>query len=144
MKKILLLISILGLSFSAVGEEYVIKMLNNGVDGMMSFEPGYIKIELGDSVKFEPTDMGHNSQSFYTPEGATAWNGEMNKEVTVTFDKPGIYLYNCLPHRVMAMLGVIQVGEAVNLEAALLAAKKESDALALNKDRLNKYMAMVK
>jgi hypothetical protein len=40
-----------------------------------------------------------------------------------TFDKEGVYAYQCTPHAVMAMVGVIQVGEdKSNLDEVKIAA----------------------
>ena len=32
-----------------------------------------------------------------------------NKEVSITFDVPGLYVYVCTPHATMGMLGVVAV-----------------------------------
>lgn len=102
-------------------EEHEVKMLNRGEEGPMVFEPAFLKIEPGDSVRFVPTDMTHNSESIagMIPEGAEPWKGRINEEITVTFDVPGIYGYKCLPHYGMGKIGLILVGdEAPNLEEA--------------------------
>ncbi|PCJ31452.1 MAG: pseudoazurin [Gammaproteobacteria bacterium] len=119
-------------------------MLNSGEEGMMVFEPAFIRVKKGESVTFLPTDPGHDSVSVYTPEGASGWAGKNSKEVTVTFDTEGVYLYKCTPHAMMGMVGVIQVGETHNKKAVKKAVKKLSKTVAMNKDRLKKYMADVK
>lgn len=129
--------------FSVQAAEYQVKMLNNGADGTMVFEPGYLKVAVGDTVKFIPVDAGHDSVSEFTPEGSTSWKGDNSKEVTATLDKEGVYIYLCTPHTVMAMVGVIQVGNATNLTEAKDAAKSISAKFMLNKDRLDKYLAQV-
>ena len=45
------------------------------------------------------------------PEGASSWNGELSRDLSVTFDIPGVYGYQCTPHSMMAMVGVIHVGD---------------------------------
>ena len=65
----------------------------------------------------------------------------MGKDVTVTIDKEGIYLYKCNPHLVLGMVGVIQAGEAKNKEAAVKSAKELSDTMSMGKDRFDKYLA---
>lgn len=105
----------------AQAADYEVKMLNRGAAGMMVFEPAYLKIAPGDTVTFVPADKGHNAQSIpgMTPDGAKPFRGAMNKPVTVTFDKEGVYGYKCLPHFVLGMVGVVEVGDrAGNLEAA--------------------------
>lgn len=148
MKHIIQKIFVLGLILATgvvLAAEHEVKMLNVGKDGAtMVFDPGYLKVEPGDTVKFVSVDAGHNSESFFTPEGSATWKGEISKDVTVTLDKEGIYLYKCMPHTVMAMVGVVQVGEAKNKDAAVGAAKDFAKQFALNKDRFDKYMAEVK
>lgn len=106
----------------ALAAEHEVRMLNKGPDGQpMQFDPAFLKIEPGDSVKFVATDKGHNSESIkeMLPEGAEPWKGKINEEVTVTFDVEGIYGYKCLPHFAMGMVGLIQVGDGTdNLDSA--------------------------
>src|SRR5512138_1598927 len=77
----------------ALATEYQVQMLNKGADGMMVFEPSFLKIAPGDTVRFVATDKGHNVLSVegMNPQGATPFQGKMNEDVTVTFDKPGVY-----------------------------------------------------
>ena len=129
---------------AANAAEHQVKMLNTGKDGAMVFEPSFLKVAKGDSVKFIKVDASHNSAAVIVPAGASAWQGKMDEEISVKLDKEGVYVYVCDPHKVMAMAGVIQVGKPVNLAAA----KKQSTELAksfvINKDRLAKALAQVK
>ena len=125
------------------GKNHTVKVLNVGADGPMVFEPGYLKVAPGDSVTFEHVDLQHDSVSVVTPEGAESWSSGMSTPLTVTLDKEGVYIYKCTPHLIMAMVGVIQVGEASNLEQAKQEADKLAAGFAMNKDRLSKYMAQV-
>ncbi len=99
------------------GNVHTIEMKNEGADGTMVFEPGVIKVSVGDTINFVLTDQLHNSASLpgMIPAGAEAWTGEINQEISITLDKEGVYVYNCTPHAMMAMVGVIQVGEASNI-----------------------------
>ena len=87
---------------------------------MMVFEPALVKIKPGDSVKFVAADKGHNVESIPTmlPEGATPFVGKINEELTITFDKPGVYGFKCKPHYGMGMVGLVAVGDVPNLDAA--------------------------
>jgi pseudoazurin len=59
------------------------------------------------------------------PEGAEPFKGKMNQDVTVAFEKPGVYGYQCKPHYAMGMVGLVVVGDpAVNLDAAKAAPQK--------------------
>lgn len=128
----------------AMAAEHQVRMLNAGADGAMVFEPGFLKVAKGDTVKFIKTDVSHNSSSVVTPAGALAWKGKPDEEISVTLDKEGVYVYVCDPHKVMAMAGVIQVGKAANLDDARKQADTLSKSFVMNKDRLVKYMAQVK
>ncbi|WP_295899083.1 pseudoazurin [uncultured Bdellovibrio sp.] len=121
-----------------------VKMLNNGKDGIMVFEPGYLKINKGDSVKFIPTDAGHDVSSVETPQGIKPWSSPSGKAFTVQMKEEGLYLFECKAHLPMAMVGVIQVGSAKNLDKVKTKAQEMSKQFAMNKDRLDKYLAQAK
>ncbi len=132
------------LTSSIYAAEHEVKMLNSGKDGTMVFEPAVLKVAVGDTVKFVSTDAGHNSVSDFTPEGAATWKSELGKDISITIDKEGVYIYSCDPHKVMAMFGVIQAGEAKNLDEAMKAAKEIASNVVMNKDRLDNYLAGLK
>jgi pseudoazurin len=121
----------------AFAAEHEVQMLNKGEAGAMVFEPALIRVAAGDTVKFIPTDPGHNAESVrgMAPEGAELFKGAINKEVVVTFTVPGVYGVKCLPHFAMGMVALVVVDDpAVNLEAAKAVknppkAKERFDAL---------------
>jgi pseudoazurin len=129
-------------SGSALAESYEVQMLNTGEDGVMVFEPAVLSINPGDSVTFKATNPGHNSESMQEmmPEGAQGWKGGMGQDVTVTFDQDGVYVYQCTPHLMMAMVGVIKVGSGPNLEAIKAAATGKKAAFMMAQDRLDDYL----
>ena len=101
--------------------EISVKTLNSGPGGMMVFDPAFVKIQPGDTVRFIPADKGHNAESIkgMAPEGAAPFKTVVSKEETVTFDRPGLYGFKCGPHYIMGMVGLIQVGDKPeNVEAA--------------------------
>jgi pseudoazurin len=109
----------------AAAREHQVLMLNKGSDGkLMVFEPAFIKIAPGDSVKFIATNKGHNAEtvSGMTPAGGPTFKGKFNEEISVRFTKEGLYGYKCLPHTGMGMVGLIQVGKAANKPQATAAA----------------------
>jgi pseudoazurin len=105
---------------AASAAEFEVKMLNRGAAGMMVFEPAFVKIAPGDTVKFLATDKGHNAESIagMLPDGAEPFAGKFNEEIAVTFEKPGVYGYKCKPHYAMGMVGMIVVGNAANADQA--------------------------
>jgi pseudoazurin len=111
----------------AAAKDHQVKMLNKGSDGsLMVFEPAFLKIAPGDTVKFLATNKGHNAESVagMTPVGSNVFKGKINEEIVVKFAKPGVYGYKCLPHVGMGMVGLIQVGNAANKAAAAAGAAK--------------------
>ena len=111
----------IALASPAAAADHVVKMLNKGKAGMMVFEPALVKVAPGDTVTFMPTDKSHNAESIagMIPGGAVAFKGKMNQPLKVTFAKPGLYGYKCLPHYGMGMVGVVVVGKGgTNLGAA--------------------------
>lgn len=143
--KLLLALSLLFALGLAGAAEHTVEMKNMGADGSMVFEPAVIKVAVGDTVNFVLIDQLHNSESVegLTPEGAVTWKGGMNQDISVTLDKEGVYVYQCTPHVMLGMVGVIVAGEPVNLEAIKSDSKELSGMFVMNKDRLDKYLAQV-
>ncbi|NCX25090.1 MAG: pseudoazurin [Proteobacteria bacterium] len=145
-KKNLFLTLLLSFNLFAVGKNYEVQMLNQGSEGYMVFEPSVIKIQKGDSVTFKATDAAHNSASIegMIPAGAKVWNSKLSQDITVTFDVEGIYGYQCTPHAMMAMIGLIQVGENKdNLESVKAAAQKFKATFVMNQDRFDNYLSQL-
>jgi pseudoazurin len=117
-----LLIAAVGVTATvAEAAEIDVKMLNKGAAGVMVFEPALIKIAPGDTVKFLSVDKGHNAESIpgMLPDGATPFTSKMSEDVSVTFDKPGVYGIRCKPHYGLGMVALVVAGDpAVNLDAA--------------------------
>ena len=139
MKKITIF-TLLLLNFEMHAANFEVKMLNQGASGVMVFEPAFLKINTGDTVTFLATDAAHNSASIpgMLPDGASSWNGELSRDIAVTFDVPGVYGYQCTPHSMMAMVGVIQVGDNnANLESVKAAAENFKSTFVMNQTRLD-------
>lgn len=126
-------------------EEVHIKMLDTSSAGSLAFEPGFVTAKVGDTIVFEPVQKGgHSTFSLLVPPGAQRWSGAPDKETRVKLDTEGVYLYACAAHKMMGMVGVIQVGRPLNLAAAKKVAAQESSKFALNKDRFDKELAQIK
>ena len=138
-KKIFIVIPVLLFSFELFSEVHTVKMLNQGPTGVMVFEPAVLKINIGDTVTFVATDAAHNSASIpgMLPPNATAWNGQLSRDISVTFDIPGVYGYQCTPHAMMAMVGVIQVGnDSSNLQSVKNFASQFKTTFVMNPETL--------
>jgi pseudoazurin len=99
--------------------EHIIEMRNQDNAGnRMAFEPGFLKVDVGDTVKFVPTDKGHNVESILDvwPEGVPPIRSPFSREVVFTPEKDGLYVFKCMPHYGMGMIVLVQVGKPVNFD----------------------------
>lgn len=112
MKYIVLSMIIFMLSIKIFSEEIVIDMLNKREDGQrMVYSQDVAKINVGDTIKWLPTQPGHNVEFLAAPDGVVLPpKSYINREVVMKFDTPGIYLYVCSPHSIMGMIGLVVVG----------------------------------
>lgn len=127
-------------SFNSYSKTYEVHMLNKIGNESMTFSPSFLKIEQEDEVKFIPKDQGHTSRSVFTPNEATRWDGKVNEELKIIFKNEGIYIYECANHGVMGMIGLIQVGEANNLQEAKTFAESYKKKVIINKNRLSELL----
>jgi pseudoazurin len=104
----------------ASAAEIEVRMLNQGADSTMVFEPAFLRIAPGDKIRFIPTDKGHNVESIdgMLPAGAASFGTTNNEELTVTFDVPGVYGVKCKLHYGMGMVALVTVGDPSNVAQA--------------------------
>jgi len=106
----------------AVAKEVVVHMRNQGAAGVMVFEPAFVKAMPGDTVRFLPTDPGHNAETIPTmlPAGVASSKGAVNTAFVLKVSAPGLYGIKCQPHYAMGMIALVQVGDgpSPNLTAA--------------------------
>ena len=93
--------------------DITIEMLNKRSDGQkMVYSPDIARVESGTTITWIPTSKGHNVEFIAGPDG---WDlpkkSKNNKEVSITFDVPGVYLYQCTPHATMGMIALVVVEE---------------------------------
>ena len=98
---------------NAQAADTTVEMLNKRDDGAkMVYSEDITTIEVGDTVTWVPTSKGHNVEFIAGPDGWDApKKSKLNKEVAITFDTPGVYLYQCSPHKSMGMIAIVIVGE---------------------------------
>mgnify|MGYP002700479405 CR=1 FL=1 len=114
MNKLLSAVAFIGLlSTSAFAADTTVEMLNKRDDGAkMVYSEDITRIEVGDTVTWVPTSKGHNVEFIAGPDGWKApKKSKLNKEVAITFDTPGVYLYQCSPHKTMGMIAIVVVGK---------------------------------
>ena len=144
--KNLIIFTFLFFNLDIVSADHEVKMLNQGPTGVMVFEPAVLKINIGDTVTFKSVDAAHNSASIpgMIPAGASPWNGQLSQDLTVSFDVAGIYGYQCTPHSMMAMVGVIEVGnDQSNIDEVRSAAQTFKSTFVMNQSRLDDYLAQI-
>tara|TARA_B100001079_G_scaffold170772_1_gene146522 strand:- start:553 stop:996 length:444 start_codon:yes stop_codon:yes gene_type:complete len=144
--KNLIIFTFLFFNLDIVSANHEVKMLNQGPTGVMVFEPAVLKINIGDTVTFKSVDAAHNSASIpgMIPAGASPWNGQLSQDLTVSFDVAGIYGYQCTPHSMMAMVGVIEVGnDQSNMNEVKSAAQTFKSTFVMNQSRLDDYLAQI-
>ena len=112
--------SLVFVSSMAYAETITIDMLNKRDDGAkMVYSQDIARVAVGDTITWVPTSKGHNVEFVAGPDGADLpKKSKNNKEVSITFDTPGVYLYQCTPHASMGMIALVVVGDdKSNLDA---------------------------
>jgi pseudoazurin len=138
------MIGAVAIAGTAGAAELQVKMLNQGAQGMMVFEPATAKLKVGDTIRFVPTDVGHNAETIpgMWPAGAAPVKGLLGKEVVVKVAKPGVYGFKCAPHWSMGMVFVAKVGDGASNAAQAEAAIATAPSMA--KKRLAADFAAIK
>jgi pseudoazurin len=94
-----------------------IDMLNKLGKERMVFSKKVISVDVNDDVLWKSVNKGHNVEFIGMPEGVKKYKSKISKEASYKFEKPGIYLYQCTPHKAMGMIGIVIVGnDKSNLE----------------------------
>ena len=110
---------------SASAADLTIDMLNKDADGnKMVYSNELARVEVGETITWLPASKGHNVEWIAGPDEAELPKKSKNgKEVSMTFEVPGIYYYWCTPHKGMGMIGLVVVGDDVSNKDAIAKAK---------------------
>ena len=98
----------------ALADIIEIEMLNKNEDGdRMVFSQELIRAEVGDIIRFVPTDKSHNAQSVKDalPEGQEPFRGRVNQAIDYEVTETGLTAVVCLPHQAMGMVALVVVGD---------------------------------
>ena len=138
MKKLLSTVAVLAaLTAPAFAADTTVEMLNKRDDGAkMVYSEDITRIDVGDTITWVPTSKGHNVEFIAGPDGWKApKKSKLNKEVEITFDTPGVYLYQCSPHKSMGMIAIVVVGDGDNdISKAKVKGKSKKKLKALLKE----------
>ena len=143
---------LLGLSFllpvgvlaDELPTEYTLEMWNKDPEDRkrkMVFSEEIVTVAPGAEVTWLATDKGHNVQMIDGPEGYDLpKKSKLSKDVTLTFEQEGVYVYVCTPHASMGMIGIVVVGEVTD-EA--LAAIEDAKVRGKSKKKLEELVAQL-
>jgi pseudoazurin len=127
LRKLLLSAALIVVSSAAAFAETIeIQMLNaNEAGDKMVFSQELIRAEVGDVIKFVPTDKSHNAQSVKNalPDGQEKFKGRTNKEIEYLVTEAGLTAVVCQPHQGMGMVALIVVGNDVSNAQDILDAR---------------------
>lgn len=127
MKTIVLATTLMiGSAVAAFADTIEIEMLNSNEAGdRMVFSQELIRAEVGDVIRFVPTDPSHNAQSVRDalPEGQDDFRGRMNKVVEYAVTETGLTAVICQPHQSMGMVALIVVGNDLSNADQVLGAR---------------------
>ena len=135
------------LLFSGIinAKEHIVNLKTTGDNGkMMVFEPDFLKIAIGDTVNFVPSDATHNAESFSVPSTKSTFQTPYGKATKITFNEEGVVLVKCVPHFALGMIGVIQVGDNVDKNKALEDWQAVKSGVVINKEDVDQALASVK
>jgi pseudoazurin len=117
---------IVGSVLSASAEVIEVEMLNkNDAGERMVFGQELITADVGDTIRFVPTDKSHNAQSVRDalPEGQEAFKGRLNEAVEYVVTETGLTAVVCLPHQALGMVALVVVGDDVSNAEQILDAR---------------------
>ena len=109
MNKILLAVTAIFFTNTLSAATFEVEMLNRLGKESMVYSQSVVNIQSGDTVKWLATTKGHNVQFLSVPEGVGAFRSKLNVDTEYTFTVPGIYLYQCTPHKNMGMIAIVVV-----------------------------------
>tara|TARA_B100001063_G_scaffold143048_1_gene133694 strand:- start:105 stop:539 length:435 start_codon:yes stop_codon:yes gene_type:complete len=102
------------ISSLATAETHTIEMLNKLGKERMVYSEKVLSIKVNDEITWKSVDRGHNVEFIGMPKGASKYKSKISKDAKYTFTQPGIYLYQCTPHKAMGMIGLVVVGDDKN------------------------------
>lgn len=114
LKQSLQILCLLAFASSTFAQTHEVLMKNRGAGGPMVYEPDYLEIKPGDTVKFIRKHKSHNAASIaeLSPAGYPGFMGKIDEEIEVTYDNAGFYGIKCTPHYAQGMVMLIKVGDA--------------------------------
>lgn len=117
LRKLFFIICIIFYSSISFGKTLEIEMLNKLGKEKMVYSIKVAKVDQNDKIIWKHVSKGHNVEFIGMPKGVKKYKSKINKKAEYEFKIPGIYLYQCTPHKAMGMIGIVLVsGDKSNLE----------------------------
>ena len=118
-----------------------VDMLNTRDDGVkMIYSEDVLRVDVGDTVTWLPTDFGHNVEFVAWPEGFEKPKAsKLSEPFTLTFDTAGVYVYLCTPHVKAGMVAIVVVGDDVSNKDAV----SELELFGESVPRLKQFLAQI-
>mgnify|MGYP001213579560 CR=1 FL=1 len=113
MRYLLVLFFITFFSTASFAGDITVEMLNKrkSDNQSMVYSEDISRVDVGDTITWVPTTKGHNVEFITGPAGfEKPKKSKFNKEYSFTFEIPGIYYYQCTPHKSMGMIALVIVG----------------------------------
>ena len=110
-RKISLFLALILFSSVSIAKTIEIDMLNKLDKEKMVYSKKIVKIDINDKIIWKSVSKGHNVEFIGMPKGVKKFKSKINKNAKYTFTKPGVYLYQCTPHKAMGMIGLVVVGD---------------------------------
>tara|TARA_Y100000739_G_scaffold27595_1_gene21193 strand:- start:393 stop:812 length:420 start_codon:yes stop_codon:yes gene_type:complete len=114
MKYLFLIIALVFLSIQSFAKTLEIEMLNKLNKETMVYSIKVAKVNIDDTILWKSVDKGHNVEFLGMPKGVKKFKSKISKDAEYTFKIPGVYLYQCTPHKAMGMIGLVIVGDDIN------------------------------
>ena len=138
MKFLIICLSLL-IASPVIASDVTVEMLNKDANGnRMVYSQEVLEIAAGSTVKWIPTNKGHNVEIIASPNDMK-FKSKNGKEASITFETPGIYYYWCTPHKGMGMIGLVVVGGDTSNKAQISKAK----AIGKSKKKLKALLAQL-
>ena len=119
--------------------DITVDMLNKRDDGAkMVYSEDISRVDVGETITWLPTDKGHNVEFIAGPDGfEIPKKSKLNKEYSFTFEVPGVYLYQCTPHKGLGMIALVVVGGDTSNKDAVAGAKTLGKSKKILPDLIN-------
>tara|TARA_B100000902_G_scaffold153423_1_gene149956 strand:- start:412 stop:849 length:438 start_codon:yes stop_codon:yes gene_type:complete len=126
----ILFFTLIFLNSESFAKTFEIEMRTQLGDERRVFSQKVSNIDINDTIIWKAVDKGHNIEFVSIPEGAEMLKSKKSEDVKFKFTIPGVYLYQCSPHKTIGMIGLIIVGN----DKSNLNKVKEVKMFGLSKD----------